>query len=631
MESPVKYAKSGDVHIAYRVFGRGPRDIVLIPGTVSHVELFWELPANEYLLRRLTSFARVIVFDKRGQGLSDRVAGQTLEDRVDDVLAVMDAAGSQRATIYGWSEGGAASLMLAATHPQRTSGLVIYGSYASMKAAPWIVTDEQFARFLKTTEKHWGEGVCVGFYAPSRRKDESFVRLFGRLEREAASPSAIIAVLRASYEIDARKVLPTIGVPTLILHRKGDALVPVEAGRYLAQHIRGAKYVELPGDDHLLQAFDQEVLDLLIDQIEEFTTGIRHRSRPDEMLATAMSPDIAGSAKRAPSTRAHAEGEPMAEAILELERCRDMIASSEDSRELAGLVAQAEALVAAARGSWQESEAQFIKAVETFRRHKMAWQEAQTLKTWGRTLQAGVDRRSLIEKLETAIEGYRQRTGANRTDVVDPNSANTGGGNGRREQASTMPAAIFRREGDYWTVSWQDNVVRLKDAKGFRYLAYLLANPGRPVLARELAALGTATSRGRASIDPGNTAASLGDAGAVLDTRARKQYQQRLCDLREELAEAERLNDSSRTANLRSELEAVGDQIAAAVGLGGRVRNAASHSERARVMVTKAIKGAIAKIRGSDAALGRHLATSIKTGNLCSYDPGPDRPAAWQL
>src|SRR5438309_5611452 len=144
MEAETKYAKSGDVHIAYRVFGDGPRDIVLIPGTISHVELYWEFPMNEYLLKRLTSFARVIVFDKRGQGLSDRVAEQTLEERIADVRAVMDAAGSERATGYGWSEGGAMSLMCAATYPERTLALVLYGTFASMKSEPWSLPRELY-------------------------------------------------------------------------------------------------------------------------------------------------------------------------------------------------------------------------------------------------------------------------------------------------------------------------------------------------------------------------------------------------------------------------------------------------------------------------------------------------------
>ena len=151
MNAEIRYAKSGDVHIAYRVFGDGPCDIVLVPGTVSHVELYWELPVNAYLLKRLASFARVIVFDKRGQGLSDRVADQTLDERVGDVLAVMDAAGSERATIYGWSEGGQLSLMLAATHTERVSGLVLYGTYASIE-----VPREDYERFLEKLATHWG-------------------------------------------------------------------------------------------------------------------------------------------------------------------------------------------------------------------------------------------------------------------------------------------------------------------------------------------------------------------------------------------------------------------------------------------------------------------------------------------
>ncbi len=239
MPSDIKYARSGDVHIAYRVFGDGPLDLVLIPGTLSHADLYWEFPLNQYLLKRLTSFARVIVFDKRGQGLSDRVAEQTLEERIGDVRAVMDAAKSRRATIHGWSEGGSMSLMFSATYPERTSSLVLCGSFASITAEPWAVDQEQWARFLRQVETHWGEGVLVPINAPSRRDDEAFVQWFGRLERASASPGAVLALMRANYEIDVRYVLPAIQAPTLILHRVGDRTVPVEAGRYLAQHIRG--------------------------------------------------------------------------------------------------------------------------------------------------------------------------------------------------------------------------------------------------------------------------------------------------------------------------------------------------------------------------------------------------------
>jgi pimeloyl-ACP methyl ester carboxylesterase len=298
MEAAVKYAKSDGVHIAYRVFGDGPRDMVLIPGTLSHVELYWEFAAEEYLLNRLTSFARVIVFDKRGQGLSDRVvAEQTLDERVGDVRAVMDAAGSKSATVYGWSEGGPMSLMFAATYPERTSGLVLYGTFASTKDGPFAVPPEEHERFVATLETHWGEGSLAGANAPSQVNNQAFVRALARLERASASPASIVALFRANYEIDVRHILPSIHLPTLILHRKGDALVPVEAGRYLAEHIEGAKYVEIPGDDHFVS--DQETQDIIADEIEEFITGVRHRPEPDRVLATVMFTDIVGSTQRA--------------------------------------------------------------------------------------------------------------------------------------------------------------------------------------------------------------------------------------------------------------------------------------------------------------------------------------------
>jgi len=240
MANEIKYARSGDVHIAYRVFGDGPRDLVLIPGTLSHAEIFWEFPINQSLLKRFMSFARVIVFDKRGQGLSDRVGEQTLEERICDVCAVMDAAGSSRAAIFGWSEGGSMSLMFSAAYPERTSALVLCGSFASFAAEPWAVSREQWDRFLGQVETRWGQGVLVPLNAPSRRDDQAFVQWFARLERASASPGAILTLMRANYDIDIRHVLPAIQAPTLILHRVGDKTVPVEAGRYLAQHIRGA-------------------------------------------------------------------------------------------------------------------------------------------------------------------------------------------------------------------------------------------------------------------------------------------------------------------------------------------------------------------------------------------------------
>jgi pimeloyl-ACP methyl ester carboxylesterase len=287
VEPDIKYAKNGDVHIAYRILGDGPRDIVLVPGTISHVELLWEVPSYKYLLQRLASFARVIVFDKRGQGLSDRVADQTLEERTADVGAVMDAAGSASAIVYGWSEGGLLSLNFAATHPERTSALVLYGTFVSMHAEPWALSESQFESFLAILEKHWGTGVLLRLNAPSRLKDEAFNQWFGRIERESSSPSSILALMRADYQIDVRHLLPSIRVPTMILHRAGDALIPVASGRYIAEKIPGAVYHELPGIDHLV--LDHETQDRIADLIEEFvarqpissSSSVRNGDRSD--------------------------------------------------------------------------------------------------------------------------------------------------------------------------------------------------------------------------------------------------------------------------------------------------------------------------------------------------------------
>jgi class 3 adenylate cyclase len=297
MEAPVRYAKSGDVHLAYRVFGDGPRDIVLIPGTLSHIELTWELPSYPHLLRRLTAFARVIVFDKRGQGLSDRVAEQTLDERIGDVRTVMDDAGSERATIYGWSEGGQMCLMFSATYPERTSSLVLYGTYASTKDPPRSLTRERLEEILSNRESHWGEGVMLEFNAPSAAKDPAVREVFGRLERASASPGSILALSRANFEIDVRHILPAIHVPTLILHRVGDAMVPVECGRYLARNIPGAFFKEIPGTDHTV--LDNETQDVIADYIEEFITGERRRLESDRVLATVMFTDIVRSTQRA--------------------------------------------------------------------------------------------------------------------------------------------------------------------------------------------------------------------------------------------------------------------------------------------------------------------------------------------
>jgi pimeloyl-ACP methyl ester carboxylesterase len=300
VQAETRYAKSGDVNIAYQVVGAGPLDLVLVPGFVSHLEYRWEDPGLARALTRLASFARLITFDKRGTGLSDRTAGlATLEERMDDVRAVMDAAGSERAALFGYSEGGPMSLLFAATYPERAAALVLYGTYARRSWAPdhpWGRTDEEWQWLLGTLEREWGGAVGIGTWAPSAADDERFCRWWSTYLRLGASPGAAMAVQRMNMEIDVRHVLASVRVPTLILHRTGDRITRVEEARALAARIAGARYVELPGEDHIPWVGDA---DALVDEIEEFLTGVRRGPEPDRVLATVLFTDIVGSTELA--------------------------------------------------------------------------------------------------------------------------------------------------------------------------------------------------------------------------------------------------------------------------------------------------------------------------------------------
>ena len=295
-----RYAKSGDVHIAYQVVGDAPRDLVLVPGWVSNIEVFWEDATVAKFLERLASFSRLIVFDKRGTGLSDRVAEiPNLETRMDDVRAVMDAVGSEHATLCGYSEAGPMCALFAATYPARTSALVLVGSYARLRAAadhPWGRSPDDLQRWLERCEREWGGPVAFDQRAPTLAGDEHARRWWARFLRMSASPAAALAVIRMNYDIDIRHVLPAVRVPTLVLHSAGDRAIDVRFGRSLAEQIHGARYVELPGIDHLPWGSDG---DAILDEIEEFLTGVQHVPESDRVLATVLFTDIVGATEKA--------------------------------------------------------------------------------------------------------------------------------------------------------------------------------------------------------------------------------------------------------------------------------------------------------------------------------------------
>jgi class 3 adenylate cyclase len=297
---PVEYAKSGDLNIAYMVAGDGPVDMVWIPTWISQVEHLWAEPSIAQTFGRIGKFARLILWDRRGSGLSDPMVGApTLEQQMDDVLAVMDAAGSERAHLWATLEGGSMACLFAATYPDRVHSLVLYATFARTRWAPdydWAPKDGDRTARMDWAVENWGKGYIASGVAASRQSDPEFMLWAARMERLAASPGTIRRIFDLIGDVDVRDVLPSIRVPTLVLHRRDDPFLNVEHSRYLAAHIPGAKYVELEGSDSLFSMGETEALE---GEVEEFITGSRHEREPDRMLATVMFTDIVGSTDRA--------------------------------------------------------------------------------------------------------------------------------------------------------------------------------------------------------------------------------------------------------------------------------------------------------------------------------------------
>jgi pimeloyl-ACP methyl ester carboxylesterase len=297
-----RYAQSGDVNIAYQAMGDGPIDVIMVPGLTSNIEMFHELPGYTATLRRLARFARVITFDKRGQGLSDRMSGApSLEQRMDDVRAVMDEMGSRRTAILSFSEGACMSALFAATYPERVSHLILFGGFSrTADLRPKGLTPTQLEDRLVARVKNWGNGDIIKAVLASQAQDSSAVAVMARMERLCSTPGSIKTILLLNAQIDVTSILPTIQVPTLVLHRSTDIVVPVEFGRQLAAQIPGARYIEYPEGDHGFWTGDTETL---VGDIEEFITGHRDPGSGDleRILATVMFTDIVDSTRQAAS------------------------------------------------------------------------------------------------------------------------------------------------------------------------------------------------------------------------------------------------------------------------------------------------------------------------------------------
>jgi pimeloyl-ACP methyl ester carboxylesterase len=600
-----RYARSGEVHIAYQVVGDGPFDLVFSPSPVSNLEVAWEWPPFARFLRRLASFSRLILFDKRGTGLSDRVTdAATLEERMDDVRAVMDAAGSERAALFGSSEGGPMALLFAATYPDRVSSLVLYGSYAkAINSADYSsgVDRDMFELGLGLMEQEWGRCALIDVFSPSVRDDTEFRLWWGRYERQSASPGAAVAIQRLNARLDVRPILPAISAPTLIIYRAGEFVGHVEGSKYLAQHIAGASYVELPGVDYHPYVGDQ---DAILDPMEEFLTGrppavVRdtallnlvvvgpvpsERMRVLTELAAEHSGDVVDDGGAAPVVLFVGPGRAVSFALAAREVAPDVrvgvhIGEVDGGRgSVSGLAVDIARSVHARAKPGEVLVSRTVADLLAGSNVVLADAGVHSLHAAGRAWQLFVARRPGEPTVEAS------RTG------------------------------VFRRDGDVWLVGLGDERVRVRDVKGLADIAALLARPGAEVHVAEL-------------LDSGIGADA--SAHATLDRTAIAAYRERLADLIAEENDAEQDGDIERGSRAREERQQITSQLSSDLGLDGRARVQGSSAERARKTVRTRVAHALKRIESAHPALGRHLRASIRTGIFCAYEPAD--PLHWEL
>jgi pimeloyl-ACP methyl ester carboxylesterase len=651
MGQPVtRYARAGDVNIAYQVVGDGPVDLVWAYGLASNIEVFWEEPSFAAFLRRLAEFTRLILYDRRGCGLSDRhgtTATPTLEERMDDVLAVLDATGSQQASIFGVSEGGALAALFAATHPARTARIILYGTPAHYHADaryPAGAGDGTLASFADAVSRGWGmrSDWAVQLWAPSMVGDEPFTEWLAKYARQSVSRGAILPLLSAIYAHDLGVVLPAVRVPTLVLHRRDDGLVPVRQGRHIASQIPDAQFVELEGADHLPFVGDA---DAVLAEVQDFLVGSRTTISRRRRLVTLVFTDIADATPKAVDLGDDAWRELLATHDRDVRTHLTRFGGEQVRQVGNGVLAVFDGPARAIRCALGIMDASEPK---------------------GLSVRVGVHTGE-CEVVEADVRGIAVHVGARIVDLAAPGQilvsstvrdlvAGSGirFGEGRDVELAGMPgtpavvpvlrhgaspdavrrsaveqANLFRRDGEYWTVGYRGLVVTLRDTKGLRDLGRLLAEPGREFHVLDLMAEGT----GARSIPPSQAAeaglAVEGRGEPVIDQAARAQYRRRISELEQELEEAQERGGGDAKVAAREELDALLEELTAAYGLAGRPRRSPDPVERARKAVSRRLRHAMSRIAGVHPRLGRHLAASIRTGVFCSYQP--ERDIVWSV
>lgn len=651
---PTQYARAGDVNIAYQVVGDGPVDLLWVGGLCSNLEVLWEEPAWAAFMRRLGESCRVVVFDRRGCGVSDRGGATTtpaLEERMEDVTAILDAVGSEQAALFGFSEGGLVAAMFAATHPERVNQLILYGTLARfIRDAEhpwgWFTADEADA-FIEWLSRGWGEDetapAATARWAASLARDERFTAWLAKWARQSLSPREVVPFLRACLTYDLVEVFPAVRVPTLVLHRTDDALVPVSHGRWIAQQVPESRLVELPGIDHFPFVGDAEGV---ANEIQMFVVGPRTATPRDRRLLSVMVTDVARVTPAA-TMNDDAWRELLAAHDREIdaqlhrfhgrrvkqvgEGCLAVFdAPARAVRCAVGIVGAADRLGLGVRVGMHCGECELVDDdVQGIAVHMTMRIASQA--TAGEVLVSGTVR--------DLVPGSGIRFGSRRDLEVQalpgPRSVfpvvTEGATPEDVRQLVIEQANVLSCDGDYWTIAYDGQVATVRDVKGLRDLARLLSTPRREIHVLDLVSDGS-TAADRTSSEVSRQAGLHVDEGArepVIDETARNAYRQRIIELEQELDVAEQMGNADAVAHHRSERDALVDHLVATYGLGGRPRRTADHVERARKAVSRRIHTMVSRVDDAHPQFGRHLRASLRTGVFCSYQP--DRSLHWTI
>jgi pimeloyl-ACP methyl ester carboxylesterase len=648
-----QYAKAGDVNIAYQVVGAGPVDLVWAWGLASNIEVFWEEPSFAAFFRRLSEFSRLILFDRRGCGASDRegtTATPTLEERMDDIIAVLDAVGAEQASIFGVSEGGALAALFAATHPDRAASIIVYGTMARfLKDAdhPWgWADDDRLSAFYEMIRQSWGtfEGAeaRVAIWAPTMVGDERFTEWQAKHARQSVSRSAVLPLMKSFEAYDLIEVFPAVHVPALVLHRRDDRLVEASHGRWIAEHMPDARFVELTGVDHYPFVGEAEEV---LSEVEDFLVGSRGPVPGHRRLLTVAFIDIAGSTRRMTGLGDDAWRELLA-AHDEMVRTHLNRFAGEEVKHLGdGFLAVFDGPARAIRCALGIVEGASRLGLST--RVGLHTGECEVVDddVKGIAVHVGARIAELAGPGEILVSGtVRDLVAGSGIRFAEGRDVELDGIAGPRavypvliygaapdavRRLAIDSANVLRRDGEYWTVAYDGQVATLRDTKGLRDLARLLALPRQELHVLDLAAEATFADGSMSSADAAQAGVGFATRSneAVIDDRAKEAYKRRLAELQREVDDADEVGDGERAAKARVELDALVDELSSAYGIGGRIRRTPDHVERARKAVTRRIRDAIVRVDRVHPALGRHLSSSLRTGTFCCYEP--ERDVTW--